>query len=1728
MLREKLKAGLWRHLVLMGFLLAIFGSASAGEWKLIGGKEGSWNSTSWKFLTTIDSNHASVTLSGLEAGNYFFRVYMDGTEYGPSTGGNITINIKDGEAVFGEMKTGNNGAVKFTATSGKSYEITAWKEYSGKPQVSIKQMAGGSSSNVYTVTVNAEGASSAWNETTGVNVTGAGTVDVTQTLTNGKQFGIRVKEGSTQKNYYGVNNTEINASSTITNPGTGGNWKWTGTTGEVTIHATLDVNGNLTKVTFTQAGTPVSSCKDLYLSGTMNSYAKQPADSWKFTRNGNVYTYTVAQDYNAETTSWKIKTKEENWDYNFGVAEADQHLTLNKDVQSWFDGSDICLPLLKEDVITFTLVEGSDVKDSSNASKIKVTRSVPEAKDCWVDAKGKFQGYSDWGWTNNKQKVAGGNGTAVVTFNIDKDTEFGLKVWDNESDCGNDTKGTWYGASGQSVKNGDTVTDLNSTTNFKWGGDSGKVEATVTLTDGKITKVVFGSATPEVTTYYLCGSHDGWHTTNHAFTPSGSALTLTINNFELPGEFKVTSNPSSDQDEYWWGATKLTMTGIADVGGNDHNMKVYTTKTGKKTVLFTLFLGTDGKPARIKAEFPEEVAAGMPFYPQGCSTEKEFAALMKDTTTPYYYLAGHALNNGHLSPEWQMNKTADGLYTIDFTYTQHSGSIDDDHKCSNTTDNTKVWVSMYANAAAENATEQKRVDLKPLSDTDGTYLACGLRLRAYYDPASKSLTFKGLKKNSSGEYVETDNLADAQKLPYVSLVGNFKIPVAEGEGISCGDDGVGYVIASDNHNTASAWQNSWVQYDAQGNLVKDRKGQVMYNTQWPPVNEIMFESTDADGNTFNFSSDGLVLAPEAGMQRMKGSELAKLPEFQESSLNVKLNGDYKDKTFSVMSVHDFWAAGLFKLWSGWSGNRWDTDAAEWHRNWNWGYGNHSDKPTLLADDDDVSPVCMYEPIPLGNDKGDMTFGEPTFCPTIYFFLDVDSPNGNGANFSGTGTKGYSFLYLMPTIMKITAKSNADKKAGMFSPEFPNFTFPLSKAQIKIYKTSDDSTPVKAFDPWTGTLTYDQFQGGARPFTSFGEAVDSYYNDGFTYEDTGYYYYTLTAMDGNGREYTVKSNPYYIIGNESKFTAAQLVKVENGALPYDYVTYRPGSSKALGVTMNGDEVSEVTTVTAPSRAFLSDSQNATFTNLVLLYAQASDASGSGYSWTVVANEKNSDGTKSEVSTWNFSVKDLAKVVEMGRVDPIYYTCTEKYKDEEDEQQTISLPEVMAYHSVPTPVFTGEVEVDINVCEDHNTAIPTSVNATHFAPYSFPTTNEDGDAIEYESAIVKTMAVRLKVDSPNATEALLKNATNAKVALYETKQAIGDYSEANGRYSTTLDLKDYQITDFVFDKTSPIDWLVTVDGEFVPRTMIYRMETTYGNEYISVTPFVREGATSIEFTPDVSLVAGTVTNPVLERTFYTNPDGGGICMDVTLKSLTYSKESAQQTFHGTCLDAGDCEDDDNNCPYYALGIIKQTDSGLQHQMIGDVVQPSGIQWTGSNHLHKHESVVKEEGKQVLFRHWFSSWYAEMYSDGEALSNSALSHGISLSRVYFFETDETRGVYMNYRPLGFSPVYAPAKAPAQAPVRQAGPPATTDKATTIAFAPTYSKYELKASDIITSVEGITADGHMIYAGKGFIELTDAQADIFTTDGKHIYSGTGRVEVPAGIYLVATPAHTTKVVVK
>ena len=131
---------------------------------------------------------------------------------------------------------------------------------------------------------------------------------------------------------------------------------------EATYKFTFDPETSALSVEKTTVEPPITvEYKDLYLVGEMTGWTLN--EDYKFERTDNVYTLITGP----LSGEWKIW--DGTWDYNFGCGATQ---AANETCEAWFDGGNFTISTNNDTTITFTLVEGSDEKDSSIPSTIVV------------------------------------------------------------------------------------------------------------------------------------------------------------------------------------------------------------------------------------------------------------------------------------------------------------------------------------------------------------------------------------------------------------------------------------------------------------------------------------------------------------------------------------------------------------------------------------------------------------------------------------------------------------------------------------------------------------------------------------------------------------------------------------------------------------------------------------------------------------------------------------------------------------------------------------------------------------------------------------------------------------------------------------------------------------------------------------------------------------------------------------------------------------------------------------------------------------------------------------------------------------------------------------------------------------------------------------------------------------------------------------------------------------
>lgn len=692
----------------------------------------------------------------------------------------------------------------------------------------------------------------------------------------------------------------------------------------------------------------------------------------------------------------------------------------------------------------------------------------------------------------------------------------------------------------------------------------------------------------------------------------------------------------------------------------------------------------------------------IPVYPNGVSTESELKAY-DFKANPVYYLVAQVLNDNRPTPEWQMEKGADGKYHINGFAMRNTNCIGNNNR------EDGVAVCQYTSANS-----YINLDEQTLNNLPENPLSEGRLFNATFDPETGKLTF------------EEDPSAN-QKMPFISLVGymmqqDAAYPTPRGvEGKPAGV------------TTATGWQEAWLQYDAEGNLLKDRKGNVMYSTMWPPKNPVYF--TANAGGERHYSSDQMTFSPV----KAEGKYVAKTGAEWKAELKASDNGDaYQgldladDSTYYRYVVDDIWYVGAGKIWTGWAGQTVNQDGkqvAQWSNHRNWGY---KDKKATDTEGTSIDPETTYGVSTEEGANGNFLFKQPTFFKTIEFFYDNNDPE--------KASKIYTTLaYGSASIAAQSNKEDGAYKKGSYQPSV-SVPEGVTVTGYTIYR----------YDATTNQLAPIGDDGGkvAEGTTDPNSTEFTFDNEGLA---DGRYYYVIKVDFNNGRSSKVRSNPF-IIYHPGEYTldanGYQLVKLDNAVNGYEYVTY---NSKKNGemylVNIANDAVTAYEVLPTDKRgdevkALLSSNEGIKWTDKVFVYAPVPS------SFKIDAEKDNSTinleditgytlGTTT-VAPFNANAKELVKLDNKDNFAQRTYKAVMNYKETDRNTQAKTDKSTLGKENItmmqmPNVKAKGSV---VNVAKIENSEVLDII---------------DGDATKKKACNYYEVTLALNFDDPNVITA-----------------------------------------------------------------------------------------------------------------------------------------------------------------------------------------------------------------------------------------------------------------------------------------------------------------------------------------------------------------------------------------
>lgn len=689
----------------------------------------------------------------------------------------------------------------------------------------------------------------------------------------------------------------------------------------------------------------------------------------------------------------------------------------------------------------------------------------------------------------------------------------------------------------------------------------------------------------------------------------------------------------------------------------------------------------------------------IPVYPNGVSTESELKAYDFEAN-PVYYLVAQVLNDNRPTPEWQMEKGADGKYHINGFAMRNTNCIGNNNR----EDGVAVCHYTSANSYID-------LDEQTLNNLPENPLSEGRLFNATFDPKTGKLTFE-------------EDLSANHKMPFISLVGymmqqDAAYPTPRGvEGKPAGV------------TTATGWQEAWLQYDAEGNLLKDRKGNVMYSTMWPPKNPVYF--TANAGGERHYSSDQMTFSPV----KAAGKYVAKTGAEWEAELRASDNADaYQgldladDSTYYRYVVDDIWYVGAGKIWTGWAGqtvNQGGKQIAQWSNHRNWGYAN---KKATDTEGTSIKSETTYDVSTAEGANGNFLFEKPTFFKTIEFFYNEKDPEKTSKIYT-------TLAYGSASIAAQSNKEDGAYKKGSYQPSV-SVPEGVTVTGYTIYR----------YDATTNQLAPIGDDGGkvAEGKTNPNSEVFTFDNEGLA---DGRYYYVLKVNFSNDRSSKVRSNPF-IIYHPGEYTldanGYQLVKLDNAVNGYEYVTY---NSKENGemylVNIADDAVAAYEVLGSDKRdavkALLSSNEGIKWTDKVFVYAPVPST------FKVDAEKDNSTINLEDITGYTlgtttvapFNAKELVKLDNKDNFAQRTYKAVMNYKEtdpntqEKTDKSTLG-KENMTMMQMPNVKAKGSV---VNVAKVENSEVLDII---------------DGDATKQKACNYYEVTLALNFDDPNVITA-----------------------------------------------------------------------------------------------------------------------------------------------------------------------------------------------------------------------------------------------------------------------------------------------------------------------------------------------------------------------------------------
>lgn len=1269
---------------------------------------------------------------------------------------------------------------------------------------------------------------------------------------------------------------------------------------------------------------------------------------------------------------------------------------------------------------------------------------------------------------------------------------------------------------GTVVNNDERTLQSDSKEDFKWDGGNGEVTIVVTFNaDGNPVKAkVNGPEKPVVTpdpvvsTWKVIVAGKEYPATQ--IGTLGTTVTYYVSNVidvKYNDEITFTDGEKTyyRRDNSNWALTldhtsdnKYGKMSDQTIQGNSVNGLVWNTDNATVKIYFTAY--SDNRSIIDEVYVEEAQLTFAPGYPR-------------------VYLLGDLLNNFKVTPEYEMEKSLDGTFVIkEFALRNANARGTSNNPELNNGFRVRVFYNAdaYRDVKYTDDAHVKIFNWNLANDDNPGYPGWGAK--AVFTLNENDLDASTLSFSSSSEKRTelTNNV-----LPYVGILGKNFIQETEYETTETHTNGNTELMG----HTGDGWQEAYIQYGPNGRPVIE-KGKALYNTMWPPKNNILMQSKRGNyqplgvsTRTMRFFGDeernGLYITKTGAA--WKADLTAKDAEAYEGLTKTRNinNTNYAGLSDNVKYMRfvckNLWINGEFKIWTGWGGQ--PVKSGGWSGQWN----NHlyfsKPKHENYDNNNGLKEGVSYLASANVNDV-DYVVNTPTFFSTVELFIPVDQ-NGNLVRNNMTDARLY--LTKSPINAQINASNAnvANNKEGYYSPsiELPAgykvTSYKVVRADFNVNPNSsnkEDWQPISTDGKWVSEaqaivkqandVSLDQSAFDAQFAADITSAANvKWTKDAVLAEGVYFYYLDITVNDGIEDKNYVVPSPYIAIIETSAETSVrpyQLVQVEAGS--NKYVTYRPGTVTQYDVTLDENDnivgtpakrampfnyadglwtakVAVATTV--PSAYARSAAQSKKVTDFHILYngVEISD----NFAEQATANPNGTFYTVTEYNDLkNFSGNYTASFT--AEVKASATGNAEIMSDDDPEPNTLAL--TMPVYSVDEVAFIVNEGIT-NGDTDHVVKVNDAKAASHLH--------------EVSDALLNSLDVKISVKNPNVVPEL-RTALNGQ---FNDVLTVGDKT-----YNVTYDAATADKSVTLVDE-DPNNWLNAADWAPVAKSV--SLKGAGANRFSNADLLAyTAGNASVE----AKLVATPLQLPKVKIPALRTK----VKKDANVNMLwerIYIKKTAMPLGSTTRSMLANVTLNNNGTEELVLLKVGDETRLNNYVTVEDEMEKTKVD-NGGKCYHRFGE-LEDEGNLVLLKESeiSSTWYAGIYNDKWIGSDKLPTVTFGVANIFSGNTNAVGyGITVAARSA------APALAAADAP-------------THYVLYPPMSEGNVEF-DIQTAVDSIEADQAWIEAGNGFFTINADGVTVYDVNGIKVADAQGRYDVNAGVYLALKAGKAIKIYVK